>query len=371
MFRRAAFLCACAASLLLGGLLAMPASAQVAAIPLAATPFAAPRCPVFVSPADSALCQAGLDAPAVDDAPEVTPLAYDPDSGLRLLSRRPLFSAQDISLLTQRDNDARAYDTASEPRLRVMREEIAALQPRKVDSAYETPLFDGLAITNSSAVSQGESDPGADNAAKSANSKFGLAYEEYGLTFRVNPDAAANWGNLAGSGNRRYGVDNSVSAMIARDLTLTLSTGYKSELYPGNPMADTSSERHRIAVAQHFQSGYKLGVSAQRQNDYSHQTERDMNILGLQMGVPLGQSLNMTASHEFGLGEKRDLTAATGALPFSGRQQSLDLQLQWTPAFLASKAMTLMAGYKVTQDELAESSDPYLTQARLNLAMRF
>jgi len=367
VYRRAVYCCAmaCITALLFGGL---PARAQLAA----------PRCPVFVSPADAALCQtslgqtalANVDLPPAEETPEVVPVAYDADSGLRLLSRRPLFGAQDISLLTRRDGDAQAYANVSEPKLRVMREEQAALQPRTVNSSYETPIFDGLAINNSSAVSQGESDPGADNAAKSVNSKFGLAYEEYGLTFRVNPDAAANWGNLAGSGNRRFGVDNSVSAMIARDLTLTLSTGYKSELYPGNPVADTSSERHRVAIAQHFQSGYKIGVSAQRQNDYSRSEERDMNILGLQVGVPLGQSLNATASHDFGLGEKRDLNAA-GALPFYGRQQSTDLQLQWTPAFLASKAMTLMAGYKVTQDELADSSDPYLTQARLNLAMRF
>ena len=45
-------------------------------------------------------------------------------------------------------------------------------------------------------------------------------------------------------------------------------------------------------------------------------------------------------------------------MPFYGQQQSLDLQLHWTPAALASRAMTIMAGYTVTQDEFAGGSDP-------------
>src|SRR3546814_10707254 len=67
--------------------------------------------------------------------------------------------------------------------------------PGALNKAYDVPLFDGLALSNTSAISQSG---GTDNENRSASSKFGLAYEEYGLTFKVDPDAAANWGDLSG-----------------------------------------------------------------------------------------------------------------------------------------------------------------------------
>lgn len=337
---------------------------------------ALPACPLIVSPTDAGLCQVAVLPEKYDPLFEsplssLALLAYHPDDGNYLLTRRPLFTAGDVSLLSRRSDPSPmalpGHDmmTGDGDRIGIYSEQDAA--PGALNKAYDVPLFDGLALSNTSAISQSGS---TDNENRSASSKFGLAYEEYGLTFKVNPDAAANWSELAGSGSRRFGIDNSVSAMIARDLTLTLSSGYTTESTFGNPASASSNERHRIAVAQHFSSGYKLGASLQRRNEYRYQEERDLNILGLQIGVPLGETLNLTASHEFGLGEKRSLNTAN-AVPLYGKQQSLDLQLHWTPAILASRAMTLMAGYAVSQDDMAGTDDSYLTQARLNLAMRF
>lgn len=331
-----------------------------------------PVCPVIITPTDAGYCQVAPALPDIDAASEslqsdVALLAFDPDAGTYLLTRKPLFAPGDVSLLSRQSEmpDLGAPDMGDGVGMRIYSETDAA--PGSLQKAYDVPFFDGLALSNNSKVTQ----TGSDNQeTRSASSKFGLAYEEYGLTFKVDPDAAANWSDLAGSASRRYGVDNSVSAMIARDLTLTLSSGYTSQSTPGNPTAASSNERHRIALAQHFSSGYKLGASVQRRNEFRYQEERDLNILGLQVGVPLGEQLNFTASHEFGLGEKRSLNTS-GAVPLYGKQQSLDLQLQWTPAALASRAMTIMAGYVVSQDEFAGGTDPYLTQARLNLAMRF
>jgi hypothetical protein len=335
-----------------------------------------PVCPLIVGPGDAGLCQVAplpTETGILFDSPRSNAglLVYTPDDDtLYLLTRQPLFAAGDVSLLSRRSETpdpafAAPATMGDSEKIGVYSASEAA--PGSLQKAYDVPFFDGLALSNTSAISQNGS---ADNEYRSASSKFGLAYEEYGLTFKVDPDAAANWSDLAGSGSRRFGIDNSVSAMIARDLTLTLSSGYSTQAATGNPMAASSSERHRIAIAQHFASGYKLGASAQRRNEYRYQEERDLNILGLQIGVPLGDSLNLTASHEFGLGEKRSLDTAN-AVPLYGRQQSLDLQLHWTPAALASRAMTLMAGYTVSQDDMAGTADPYLTQARLNLAMRF
>ncbi|MCW0233315.1 MAG: hypothetical protein OJJ21_06940 [Ferrovibrio sp.] len=337
---------------------------------------ALPSCPLIVGPMDAGLCQIAAlpdkyDPLLATSRSSLALLAYNPDDGNYLLTRRPLFTASDVSLLSRRsDSSAMAlpgHDMLAQDgdRIGVYSEQDAA--PGALNKAYDVPLFDGLALSNTSAISQSG---GMDNESRSASSKFGLAYEEYGLTFKVDPDAAANWGDLAGSGSRRFGIDNSISAMIARDLTLTLSSGYTTESTFGNPASASSNERHRVAIAQHFSSGYKLGASLQRRNEYRYQEERDLNVLGLQIGVPLGETLNLTASHEFGLGEKRNLSDAD-AVPFYGKQQSLDLQLHWTPAALASRAMTIMAGYAVSQDDMAGTDDGYLTQARLNLAMRF
>ena len=331
-----------------------------------------PACPVIVTPRDPGFCQVTPLPPKYDGLyaekhRELALLSFDPDEDHYLLSRQPLFAPGDISLLSRSGGTTASLpviDSGSD-KLTVYSEADAA--PGSLKSAYDVPFFDGLALTNTSEITQ-SGRPGEEN--RSASSGFGLAYQEYGLTFKVNPNAAANWGDLAGSGHRRFGIDNSVSAMIARDLTLTLSSAYTSEGTIGDPYSMQSNERHRIAIAQHFSSGYKLGASLQRRNEYFFQEERDLNVVGLQIGVPLGDSLNFTASHEFGVGEKRSL-GAENAVPFHGQQQSLDLQLHWTPAALASRAMTIMAGYTVTQDEFAGSEDPFLTQARVNLAMRF
>lgn len=340
--------------------------------PLAATAQTVlPACPVLVTPRDPGFCQVAPLSPKYDSLYEekrrdLALLSFDPDEGHYLLSRQPLFAPGDISLLSRQGDpaDTTVADTGSD-KLTVYSEADAA--PRALQSAYDVPFFDGLALSNTSKISQSDTSGHED---RSASSGFGLAYQEYGLTFKVNPNAAANWSDLAGSGHRRLGIDNSVSAMVARDLTLTLSSGYATEGTVGDPYSMHSNERHRIAVAQHFSSGYKLGASLQRRNEYFYQEERDLNVVGLQVGVPLGETLNFTASHEFGVGEQRNL-GADNAVPFYGQQQSLDLQLHWTPAALASRAMTIMAGYTVTQDEFAGGSDPLLTQARLNLAMRF
>lgn len=344
---------------------------------MAVTPFTAaaqmsvPACPVIVTPRDPGFCQVAPLPPKYDSLfteqrRDLALLSFDPDEGHYLLSRQPLFAPGDISLLSRRDQPVAAapQDTGSD-KLSVYSAADAA--PRSLQSAYDVPFFDGLALSNTSKISQSDTSGHEDRAASSG---FGLAYQEYGLTFKVNPNAAANWSDLAGSGHRRFGIDNSVSAMIARDLTLTLSSGYSSEGNIGDPYSVRDNERHRVAIAQHFSSGYKLGASLQRRNEYFYQEERDLNVIGLQVGVPLGDSLNFTASHEFGVGEQRNL-GADNAVPFYGRQQSLDLQLHWTPAALASRAMTIMAGYTMTQDEFAGGEDPFLTQARVNLAMRF
>lgn len=327
---------------------------------------ALPDCPLFASAAAPAYCSIEPILPAA--LPQsILPLSFDPDAGLRLLARRPLFGPTDIAGIA---NPPPFYgrDAEDDLKLRVYSEELAALQPGAVSAAYDLPVFGGLQLTNASAVNQIES--GADQDEKSVSSRFGLAYEDYGIRFRVNPNAAINWGELAGSASRRVGVDNQISTTLARDLTLTLSSGYDAQFHPGNPAADNSTERHRIALARHFTGGWRLGASAQRRNEYSYQQEKDLNILGLMIGLPLGEDLAFTANHEFGLSEKRDFSTGS-ALPLAGSRQSLDLQLHWTPAVLASRAMTLMAGYSVSQEATDGVADPYLTQARLNLAMKF
>jgi hypothetical protein len=336
---------------------------------LAAAQTMLPVCPVIVSPGDPGLCQVVALPPKYDslfaeDRDRLALRGYNPDEGYALLSRQPLFGPSDISLLSRRSETVAQADIPDD-RIAVSSE--ADVAPGSLKAAYDVPFVDGLALSNDTRIDQ-TGTPGSEY--HSASSGFDLAYEEYGLTFKVNPNAAANWGDLAGSGHRRYGIDNSVSAMIARDLSLTLSSGYTSEGTIGDPYSVSSNQRHRIAIAQHFASGYKLGASLQRRNEYFYQEERDLNIVGLQFGIPLGESLNFTASHEFGIGEQRSIVSAD-AVPFYGQRQSLDLQLQWTPAALASRAMTIMAGYTLTQDEFAGGEDPYVTQARVNLAMRF
>jgi len=333
---------------------------------------ALPVCPIIVTPQDPGLCQVAILPPKYDSLQEekrrdLALLSFDPDEGHYLLSRQPLFAPGDISLLSRRNEPAgdRTFADSASDKLTVYSE--ADARPGRLESAYDLPLFDGLALTSNSEIRQ-NGEHGQES--RTASSGLGLAYQDHGLTFKVNPNAAANWSDLAGSSHRRLGIDNSVSAMIARDLTLTLSSAYVSEGNTGDRSSMHSNERHRIAVAQHFSSGYKLGASLQRRNDYLYQQERNLNIVGLQVGVPLGTALNLTASHEFGVGEQRTLSAEN-AVPFYGRQQSLDLQLHWSPAALASRAMTLMAGYTLTQDDFAGVEDPLLTQARVNLAMRF
>lgn len=337
---------------------AWPAAAQVM-----------PRCPVFASAADAGLCQVEAPPPA-ETAPGMAPLIHDPDLGLRLLNDRPILAGNEISLLRRGRETAPETDYDDRLAIGMRQSDAAALQPRAYDAAYELPFLDGLALSNTSGVSQQEGEAGPDNPAQAFDSRFGFTYRERGVTLRVNPNAAANWGDLAGSGSRRIGVDNTVSAMIARDLTLTLSSGYDSLSHPGNPLADTTTGRNRIGIAQHFASGYRFGLSAQQRTELLAAEERNYHIFGLQVGLPLDDSLTFTASHDIGLGEKRGF-GTTGALPFTGRQQNLDLQLHWTPALLASRAMTLMAGYGLSRDDLAGDADPYLTRARLNLAMRF
>lgn len=329
-----------------------------------------PACPLIVTPRDPGFCQVAplppkYDALFAEQRRQLALLSFDPDEGHYLLSRQPLFAPGDISLLSRQYDPANSNAFAGSGSDKLSVYSAADAAPRAVEAAYDVPLFDGLALSNTSEIDQSGA-PGQES--RSASSGFGLTYEDYGLTFRVNPNAAANWGDLAGSGHRRIGIDNSVSTMLARDLTLTLSSGYASEGAIGDPYSIRDNESHRIAIAQHFSSGYKFGASLQRRNEYFYEEERALNVFGLQIAVPLGEALNLTASHEFGIGEQRYL-GAEDVLPFYGRQQSLDLQLHWTPAALASRAMTIMAGYTVTQDDFAE--DPLLTQARVNLAMRF
>ncbi len=304
-----------------------------------------PECPLFVSPGDVALCGIGNNANL--------PLLYDPTPALLLLSQRPLPDLQDIDLAMPSRTETyqlRVYTAAAIP-----------------VTGYDLPLLDGLTLTGADALSRSVD---AESDTNTLKGKFGLAYEEYGIRFKVNPDAALIWSDLAGSGARRLGVDNQASATLGSNLTLTLSAGYDSLFDAADPGASVSNERHRVALAQHFASGYKLGVSAQRRNEYRSAEQRNINSFGLQIGVPLSRSLNFTASHEFALGQKRDLTARN-ALPIAGQQQSLDLQMHWTPLALERRAMTVMAGYAVSQEAWGGNADPALTQARLNLAMRF
>lgn len=329
-----------------------------------------PDCPLFLSAAAPAFCSVeptSPPGPPESFSPGFSPLSFDPDLGLHLPERRPIFGPGDIARLA---NPQPFYgrDPDGDLKLRVYSEDLAALQPGGINADYDLPVFDGLRLTNASALGQTDSED--DTAAKSFDSRFGLAYEDYGIRFRMNPAAAINWGELAGSASRRVGIDNQISTTLAQDLTLTLSSGYDAQFHPGNPTADSSTERHRIALARHFASGWRLGSSVQRRIEYGYQQEKDLNILGLMVGVPLGQDLALTASQEFGLSEKRDFSTGS-ALPIAGNRQSLDLQLHWTPAALASRAMTLMAGYSLSQEATDGVADPYLTQARINLAMKF
>lgn len=327
---------------------------------------ALPDCPLFLSAAAPAYCSIEPTSPAGTQE-AFSPLRFDPDAGLRLLERRPIFAPGDIA---RADNPQPFYDRDPDGdlKLRIYSEELAALQPGSITADHDLPIFGGLHLSNVSSVSQDEH--GEDPQARSIDSRLGLAYEEDGIRFRVNPAAAVNWGELAGSASRRVGIDNQISTTLTQDLTLTLSSGFDAQFHPGNPAADSSSERHRIALARHFASGWRLGSSLQRRTEYGYQQEKDLNILGLMVGVPLGQDLTLTASHEFGLSEKRDFSTGS-ALPIAGNRQSLDLQLHWTPAALASRAMTLMAGYSLSQEATDGVADPFLTQARLNLAMKF
>lgn len=337
---------------------------------------ALPDCPLFINAAAPVYCSVEptlpppipdllLSDPVLAEA--FSPLSFDPDAGLRLLTRRPIFGPGDIAQLAN-PQPFYNHDPDGDLKLRIYSEELGAPRPGEITADYDLPFFDGLQLTNASALS--ETGNGDDTDMTSFNSRFGLAYEEYGVRFRVNPAAAVNWGELAGSASRRVGIDNQISTTLARDLTLTLSSGYDAQFHPGNPSADNSTERHRIALARHFASGWRLGTSVQRRTEYGYQQEKDLNILGLMVGVPLGEDLALTASHEFGLTEKRDFSTDS-ALPITGNRQSLDLQLHWTPAALASRAMTLMAGYSLSQEATDGVADPYLTQARINLAMKF
>ncbi|MEL3891353.1 hypothetical protein V6B08_13835 [Ferrovibrio sp. MS7] len=304
-----------------------------------------PDCPLFVSPDDAAICGIGRDS-------SLPPL-YDPTPALMLLGQRPLLDMQDIDLTTPnhaQPYQVRTYSTTATPL-----------------TGYDLPLLDGLTLTGTDALSRSID---AESETNTLKGKFGLAYEEYGVKFKVNPDAALIWSDLAGSGARRLGVDNQASALLSQNLTLTLSAGYDSLFDAADPAASISRDRHRVSLAQHFASGYKFGLSAQRQNEYRAAERRDINSFGLQIGVPLSDSLNFTASHEFALGQKRDLTTRN-ALPIAGQQQSLDMQMHWTPLALDRRAMTLMAAYSISQEAWGGYADPALAQARLNLAMRF
>jgi hypothetical protein len=250
-----------------------------------------------------------------------------------------------------------------------------AIRPGSLQTTYdmpvlnEVPLLNRFNITGSSKVSRTE-DAAMDGASTaSARSRLGLAYEEYGVRWRIDPDVSASWGELA-AGQMQYGITNQIATDLARDLTLTLTSSYNAFSYPGEPLRDHSAARNRIALSYAYGDGYKLGLSAHSRNEQNHWENRNLIGPGLSFTVPLSGTFSLTGNSEFSL-VQRDLHDAATA-PLSTYQQSFGLQTKWQPAALASHALSIVTGYTLNYDSAPPAGlASYTTLARVALAMRF
>lgn len=347
----------------------MPAGAQQG-LRVAPAPRLEP-CPLFLGLDDPAHCHLGLSTRGME----------------RAIVQRSTGSADAATLLSL--DDAMLGVTGDEPLLppphtrrlgltvsgAVLPAHQDTARPGSLQTSYdmpvlnEVPLLNRFNVTGSSKVSRTQ-DAAMDGASTaSARSRLGLAYEEYGVTWRIDPDVSASWGELA-AGQMQYGVTNQIATDLARDLTLTLTSSYNAFSYPGEPLRDHSAARNRIALSYAYGDGYKLGLSAHSRNEQNHWENRNLVGPGLSFTVPLSDTFNLTGNSEFSI-VQRDLHDAASA-PLSSYQQSFGIQTKWMPAALASHALSFVTGYTLNYDSApAAGLASYSTLARVAVAMRF
>lgn len=335
----------------------------------------APRlepCPLFLSLDDPAHCHIGLTPSGVSEAAGLQNPAGLPVT-LLALDEAMLGLTGDTPLLTPQ---LPIGDAAPGPRLGLTVSGIGqparntAPQANAMQATYDVPVLNRLNVSSSSKVSQGPDLLSAETRTNSAKSKFGLVYEDYGVTVKIDPDISASWGDAVAD-QMQYGVTNQIVTSLASDLTLTLTSAYSAFSYPGEPLQNRSATRNRLALAYAYGDGYRLGLSAHSRNEQNHWEDRNLVGPGLSFTMPLSDRFSLTANSEFSI-VQRDLQQVVAVTPPSTFQQSFGLQTKWEPSAFASHAMSIITGYTLSYD----SAPPvglasYSTLARVALAMKF
>lgn len=322
-------------------------------------------CPLFLTIDDPAWCSVGLTAEAIAAA-----------------ARQDAAGADDARLLSFQDTMTVDVTDPAPPRpYHSIMTEMTGVSPLvfsagdysrsgTMQRAYDVPLFGGLQVTGSSAVREMTDPMRVDPWTTTANSGIGVVYEEPGLTIAINPDATLNQSDTMAN-QMRFGISNRVVAELGPDLTATFSAVYDSFSHPGDPVQDSSAMHNRIALSWRGPAGYRLGVFGQNRQDRNSWESRSLNGPGFTVALPLGDRLELVTSNEFNF-----ISTSLNEDPAqsrSGYQQNFELLLNWRPAFIAKKAMTVLAGYSLSYDGLAYdgAANPYHTLTRVAVAMRF
>lgn len=358
-----------------------PVSAQQA--PLRPKP-----CPLFLTLDDPAYCSVGLTPTGLSSSSQSPKFLAD-GSRLVALDKAMFSTASDAPLLAPR---TRMPDNAEPLGFTVIQNQpetewdsvLQADVPRRpsvfrssnaMQASYglptleRIPLFNGLTITSNTGMTQASDEFSAETPRNSANSSIGLAYQARGITVNLNPDVSYNWGDAV-TDEAKLGITNQISAKLARDITLTLISGYESFSYTEDPLQNRDTIRNRLAVSYDYGGGYKLGMFARLRNESTYYEERRLIGPGVSVTVPLSDTLNLTTTNEFSI-TRLNPNEADSSLQY-GQQHNFGLRFDWMPAMFASRALTLMAAYSIKYDTMhAEDVGPAQSLARLALAMKF
>lgn len=344
----------------------MPAGAQQG-LRVAPAPRLEP-CPLFLGLDDPAHCHLGLSQRGAAWAAGLSSSGASSDGATLLsLDEAMLGLAGDEPLLPPPHSTRLGLTVAGAPAS-------YGAKPGSMQASYdmpvlnEVPLLNRFNVTGSSKVSRTEDAAMEGVSTASARSKLGLAYEDYGVRLKIDPDISASWGEMA-AGQMQYGITNQIATDLSRDLTLTLTSSYNAFSYLGEPLQDHSAARNRIALSYAYGDGYKFGISGHSRNEQNHWENRNLVGPGLSFTVPLSKTFSLTGNSEFSI-VQRDLHDAAAA-PLSSYQRSFGLQAKWEPAAFASHALSIITGYTLNYDSAPAIGLPnYTTLARVALAMR-
>lgn len=230
------------------------------------------------------------------------------------------------------------------------------------------PLLGGVNVTSDSAISRASDRHGSGIRRQSADSRVGLVYRDRGITLRFDPDVTVEWGDQQAD-LTRLGVSHEIFADLADDLTLTLASGYEVFSYPANRLDNYYIERRRIGLTYRHHNGYRFGVSALSRSRHGHYATRNLFGPGFSLTMPLSETWKLRANNEFYFAE-RDFRRIDRSE--HGYLQSFGLHIDWTPALLASRALSVVTGYSFNYDTAPVNNDPaFQGVAKLALALKF